>query len=100
MVAFEASEFGYTNAIYAGDLFVTKDGHHKQRDFVYIHKFVYVYRTIMKCIYFQVDLVIVVNMIKKMIISNLIFLFIQNGLLILIVMDKNRNYLEVNIGIK
>ncbi|CAF1201052.1 unnamed protein product [Adineta ricciae] len=32
MVAFEASEFGYTNGIYAGDLFVTKDGRHKQRD--------------------------------------------------------------------
>jgi len=100
MVAFEPSEFGYINGIYAGDLFVTKDGHHKQRDFFYIHKFVYVYPTIMKCIYFQVDLIIVVKMIKKMIISNLIFLFIQNGLLILIVMDKNRNYLEVNIGIK
>jgi hypothetical protein len=32
MVAFEASEFGYKNGIYAGDLFVTKDGRHKQRD--------------------------------------------------------------------
>ncbi len=32
MVAFEASEFGYQNGIYAGDLFVTKDGRHKQRD--------------------------------------------------------------------
>jgi len=32
MVAFEASEFGYRNGIYAGDLFVTKDGRHKQRD--------------------------------------------------------------------
>jgi len=32
MVSFEASEFGYKNGIYAGDLFVTKDGRHKQRD--------------------------------------------------------------------
>jgi hypothetical protein len=32
MVAFEATEFGYKNGIYAGDLFVTKDGRHKQRD--------------------------------------------------------------------
>jgi len=32
MVAFEASEFGYQNGIYAGDLFITKDGRHKQRD--------------------------------------------------------------------
>ncbi len=32
MVNIEASEFGYTNGIYAGDLFVTKDGCHKQRD--------------------------------------------------------------------
>jgi hypothetical protein len=32
MVNFEASEFGYTNGIYAGDLFVMKDGCHKQRD--------------------------------------------------------------------
>ncbi|CAF0879990.1 unnamed protein product [Rotaria sp. Silwood1] len=32
MVKLEASEFGYTNGIYAGDLFVTKDGRHKQRD--------------------------------------------------------------------
>ncbi|CAF4594834.1 unnamed protein product [Rotaria sp. Silwood1] len=32
MVAVEASEFGYKNGIYAGDLFVTKNGRHKQRD--------------------------------------------------------------------
>ena len=32
MISVEASEFGYTNGIYAGDLFVTKDGYHKQRD--------------------------------------------------------------------
>jgi hypothetical protein len=32
MVNLESSEFGYTNGIYAGDLFVTKDGCHKQRD--------------------------------------------------------------------
>jgi hypothetical protein len=32
MVNFEGSEFGYSNGIYAGDLFVTKDGCHKQRD--------------------------------------------------------------------
>lgn len=32
MVNFEANEFGYHNGIYAGDLFVTKDGRHKQRD--------------------------------------------------------------------
>ncbi|CAF4011725.1 unnamed protein product, partial [Rotaria sp. Silwood1] len=32
MVAVEASEFGYKNGIYAGDLFGTKNGRHKQRD--------------------------------------------------------------------
>ncbi|CAF1127421.1 unnamed protein product [Adineta steineri] len=32
MVALEATEFGYKNGIYAGDLFVTKDNQHKQRD--------------------------------------------------------------------
>jgi hypothetical protein len=32
MVNLEAAEFGYYNGIYAGDLFVTKDGRHKQRD--------------------------------------------------------------------
>ncbi|CAF1386943.1 unnamed protein product [Rotaria sordida] len=32
MVNLEALEFGYTNGIYAGDLFVTKDDRHKQRD--------------------------------------------------------------------
>ena len=32
MVGIEAAEFGYYNGIYAGDLFVTKDGRHKQRD--------------------------------------------------------------------
>lgn len=32
MVNLEATEFGYRNGIYAGDLFVTKDGRHKQRD--------------------------------------------------------------------
>ncbi|CAF2409741.1 unnamed protein product [Rotaria sp. Silwood2] len=32
MVNLETSEFGYANGIYAGDLFVTKDGRHKQRD--------------------------------------------------------------------
>jgi len=32
MINLETPEFGYTNGIYAGDLFVTKDGCHKQRD--------------------------------------------------------------------
>jgi hypothetical protein len=32
MVNLESSEFGYKNGIYAGDLFLTKDGCHKQRD--------------------------------------------------------------------
>lgn len=32
MVSLEASEFNYKNGIYAGDLFLTKDGHHKQHD--------------------------------------------------------------------
>lgn len=32
MINFEAEQFGYYNGIYAGDLFVTKDGQHKQRD--------------------------------------------------------------------
>ena len=32
MVNLESAEFGYSNGIYAGDLFVTKDGCHKQRD--------------------------------------------------------------------
>jgi len=32
MINLESSEFGYFNGIYAGDLFVTKDGCHKQRD--------------------------------------------------------------------
>jgi hypothetical protein len=32
MAALESAEFGYKNGIYAGDLFVTKDGRHKQRD--------------------------------------------------------------------
>jgi hypothetical protein len=32
MVNLESSEFGYKNGIYAGDLFVTKDSCHKQRD--------------------------------------------------------------------
>lgn len=32
MVNLEGSEFHYRNGIYAGDLFVTKDGCHKQRD--------------------------------------------------------------------
>jgi hypothetical protein len=32
MVNLEGSEFGYSNGIYAGDLFVTQEGCHKQRD--------------------------------------------------------------------
>ena len=32
MVNLEASEFAYKNGIYAGDLFITKDGCQKQRD--------------------------------------------------------------------
>ncbi|CAF3687010.1 unnamed protein product [Adineta steineri] len=32
MVALEATEFSYKNGIYAGDLFITKDNQHKQRD--------------------------------------------------------------------
>ena len=32
MVNLESSEFNYKNGIYAGDLFLTKDGCHKQRD--------------------------------------------------------------------
>lgn len=32
MINLEASEFGYTNGIYAGDLFVTKNDCYKQRD--------------------------------------------------------------------
>ncbi|CAF1132284.1 unnamed protein product [Adineta steineri] len=32
MINFESSEFGYTKGIYAGDLFITKDGCFKQRD--------------------------------------------------------------------
>ncbi|UJR25757.1 hypothetical protein I4U23_007111 [Adineta vaga] len=32
MINYESSEFAYTNGIYAGDLFVTKDGCYKQRD--------------------------------------------------------------------
>ena len=32
MVNLEAPEFGYNNGIYAGDVFITKDGRHKQRD--------------------------------------------------------------------
>jgi hypothetical protein len=32
MVRLEAQEFAYFNGIYAGDLFVTREGRHKQRD--------------------------------------------------------------------
>ena len=32
MVNLESSEFDYRNGIYAGDLFITKDNYHKQRD--------------------------------------------------------------------
>ncbi|CAF0848815.1 unnamed protein product [Rotaria sordida] len=32
MVVCESSEFGYKNGIYAGNLFITKDGQFKQRD--------------------------------------------------------------------
>jgi len=32
MTALEAVEFSYSNGIYAGDLFITKEGNHKQHD--------------------------------------------------------------------
>lgn len=32
MVSIESKEFSYRNGIYAGDLFISKDGRHKQRD--------------------------------------------------------------------